>query len=801
MKKYSIKKYGKFMTIAFAAFFASSLPAFAKEYTLDSFSKKLNKDYPKAGYVYVIGSYAFTSNHPLTTQDVMLAARSIKLSQEDSAGEQTDKGNAYKKMTISYLEKNGSSWTIETPEVGDETLEEEKFNVTYIDYDFAAEKYIEDDVDPAVANAVEDLNKNAKTFGFNEVTFTQKTVVEKTQKTITFAVHDLNKPVSTYAETASTMFKNVLEKLELKEIKYKVGETEKTVKPDDVKDTSKIVGFAKDLIKEMAGVQDNNLSTVTYASLIGKEAHATFIFEVDGKEYQEDYYVTFTYDFEKDKDADLTEAANELNKKVQAEEGKKYGFREISYDSETRTAEFAIQDDSVKLATFMETGIAKMFENYITGATKVKYTYGKVSKEITFDKNGSAPTEANAIKWAKELLCLMSQDSDSAQDQTSCNAANLILANVAGKEATAEITYKLNDGEEKTITYTLRFTYELEEVKNYELTDSAKTLNENLKQEDKDYGFSSITYDPETNTINFEVSKEDSKLVNFAESGIMEMFAKFADNATKVTYTVNGNTTQYSEEIINHVLSGVEIKKFAARLLMRMAGKEVQDNDQNLTDALNLTVADVAGKEAKATFTFVVDGKEIPMEYNLKFNYEVEEVKKSELTTFAKQLNDKLKESSGTNYGFESIDYNPETGKVTFTAKKGSENTTLVTFASSGIIDMFNTFITNATSVKYKVNGGEYGEAISLTELAEGETTTKKIMELAATLLLDMAGKNDSTASVTSTSSSQDWSKAKELKISDVVGKSAEAVFTYQVGEETKNMTFTLEFVAAAETE
>ncbi len=793
-----MKKYGKLMAIAAAAFFVSALPTSAKEYTLEEFGKKMAKDYSTAGYVYVIGDYAFTSNHTLTMQDVMLAARSIKLTEEEAKGK-TNKDDAYKKMAMHYIEQNGDAWEIGNPEFGEGKLPDDstkKFNIVYIDYDFAAKNYIVNDVDPTVDAAVKELNNDAKTFGFNEITFTEQEVESATHKTITFAVHDLNEKVSTYAETAASMFKKVLidSGLELKEIKYTLKDNnEKTVSADEIKrGNGEIVKLAKELIKNMTNVEDGQLANLTYAALIGKEAHATFVFEVDGQTYQEDYYVTFTYNFEEDKDLDLSEAAETLNKTAA-----QYGFREITYNPETNTAEFAIQDDSIKLSEYAESGIVDMFTKYITGATKVKYTYGSVSKDITFNTDGNNPNKENAVKWAKDLLCLMSQDSDSAQDSnTSCNAASLILADVAGKEATAEITYQLNGGEEKTIEYTLKFTYDLDEVKNYELTDSASKLNEELKSKEKDYGFSSVTYNPETRMIEFEVSNEGSKLVNFATSGIMDMFVRFADNATEVKYTVNNQ--EYTENIIDSTLSGVDVKKFAARLLMRMAGKNVDNDDSKLAqEAVKLTVADVAGKEAKATFTFVVDGEETAIEYNLKFNYDVEEVKKSELTTFAEQLNDKLKQSDGTEYGFESITYNPEDGKVTFTAKQGQDSTTLVTFAGSGIINMFETFITNATSVKYKVNGDdEYKEPITL-----NDDKSLNIMELAATLLLDMAGQNDSATSVTSTSSSQDWSKAKALKISDVTGKSAEAVFTYKVGEETKDMTFTLEFVSATATE
>ena len=70
-----MKKYSKILLTLFFAFFASINVVSAKEMTIEEFGKLFNETNPDASYVYVIGEYAFTSKHILTTQAAMIAAR------------------------------------------------------------------------------------------------------------------------------------------------------------------------------------------------------------------------------------------------------------------------------------------------------------------------------------------------------------------------------------------------------------------------------------------------------------------------------------------------------------------------------------------------------------------------------------------------------------------------------------------------------------------------------------------------------------------------------------------------------
>ncbi len=71
-----MKKYVKLMVFGLLVFL-SSLTVNAKKMSIDELGEEALKLKPSTQYVYVIGSYAFTSEYRLTTSDVMLAAKSI----------------------------------------------------------------------------------------------------------------------------------------------------------------------------------------------------------------------------------------------------------------------------------------------------------------------------------------------------------------------------------------------------------------------------------------------------------------------------------------------------------------------------------------------------------------------------------------------------------------------------------------------------------------------------------------------------------------------------------------------------
>ena len=105
-----IKKYSKLLLVFFCAFFVAITPSFAREVTLDELNDLVDEtlEYSDAvSGIYIIGEYAYTSEWVLTTQDTMLAARSINT----NAPGKTNKDEIYGAMTIhSYTRTTDSNW-------------------------------------------------------------------------------------------------------------------------------------------------------------------------------------------------------------------------------------------------------------------------------------------------------------------------------------------------------------------------------------------------------------------------------------------------------------------------------------------------------------------------------------------------------------------------------------------------------------------------------------------------------------------------------------------------------------------
>ena len=162
-----IKKYSKILITVLFAFLISLIianPVNAKEITLTELTEMI-KDYnPKATYAYVIGEYVFTSGGLLTTQDVMLAARSIEVTDIDGT---TNKDKIYNEMTIAYYEGVfDSNWNLTgfkfVENIVGTTQPKTTFDIKHIDYNKEAAK-IKIDVDDLVDEAYTTIENQADT--------------------------------------------------------------------------------------------------------------------------------------------------------------------------------------------------------------------------------------------------------------------------------------------------------------------------------------------------------------------------------------------------------------------------------------------------------------------------------------------------------------------------------------------------------------------------------------------------------------------------------------------------------------
>ena len=137
-----MKKNMKVFAFAVLTFFIVSVPVLARELTLTELGKEIDERVPDAYTAYIVGNYVFTSAHTLTTQDLMLASRTIKLAPEDGLIDTTP---SYQKMSIQRITKKTDEnadpigWEIDENSLGTTELKldaDNKIDVIYIDYDF-----------------------------------------------------------------------------------------------------------------------------------------------------------------------------------------------------------------------------------------------------------------------------------------------------------------------------------------------------------------------------------------------------------------------------------------------------------------------------------------------------------------------------------------------------------------------------------------------------------------------------------------------------------------------------------------
>ncbi len=145
-----MKKIVNIISIAVITFLMFIVPSYAREMTLTELGEMIDE---KGGVnAFIIGEYVFTSNHTLTTQDIMVAARSIDgiIEADGKVGPDAVSGveaqPIYGKMSIQRIEKiykgDEEEWRV-APEgnlVGTTQISSDKIQVKYIDYNYVKEE-------------------------------------------------------------------------------------------------------------------------------------------------------------------------------------------------------------------------------------------------------------------------------------------------------------------------------------------------------------------------------------------------------------------------------------------------------------------------------------------------------------------------------------------------------------------------------------------------------------------------------------------------------------------------------------
>ncbi len=134
-----MKKYAKYLLLLVITFITAILPVNAKEMTLKELATSIETKNEDADFFYLIGEYAYSSEYILDTQDIMLAARSIKVA--DDGDKKSD--TIFGKMTIFVIERTydgmtPTGWEVATNYVGTDTITmNTTIDVKYVDYEEA----------------------------------------------------------------------------------------------------------------------------------------------------------------------------------------------------------------------------------------------------------------------------------------------------------------------------------------------------------------------------------------------------------------------------------------------------------------------------------------------------------------------------------------------------------------------------------------------------------------------------------------------------------------------------------------
>ncbi|MBE6151133.1 MAG: hypothetical protein E7162_04920 [Firmicutes bacterium] len=210
-----VKKYGKYILTVLCAFVASLTSVSAAEMTLEQFGTAVKGVSEDADYVYLIGEYAFTASHELTTQDIMIAARSIKLDGNSGA---TNKDPIYEAMSMMMFEATyDADWNITGYEYAENVFgsakEQNTYEIKYIDY--VEMKNLE--VSGLVEEAYNTIKGQAATDKF-------EVAINGNDVTITIVDRTMNSVNALAGTGIATAAENLLNTAGVKEVKIAVDE-------------------------------------------------------------------------------------------------------------------------------------------------------------------------------------------------------------------------------------------------------------------------------------------------------------------------------------------------------------------------------------------------------------------------------------------------------------------------------------------------------------------------------------------------------------------------------------------------
>ena len=598
-------KYIKLFIIAIITMFISIVPTYAKEVTLeskgnerDTFDFIINRENPDAAYVYLIGKYAFTSAHEMGLQDMMLAARSIQLTE----GKLKDKEIPEKldNMTI-YLFKHASGSTEwKSQIVVGKTQLPEKFNVKYIDYHYV-KKDKKVDTDEMVKTAMEKIStemfnvKNEK-ISENEVTIDIET--EKLKEKI----------VKGMGSGVFTALTSLVENTKVESITFEYnGVAPLTIDSNNL-DSSKMVEWLNNNSQAIFG---KNVSDLILADLLDREFKATInLGESEKNSYvskksatpNESYTIKFTGKRQK---VDTDEIANGAFKDLKSSI---FDFDSVTFEKGTATVK--IQDGKLQenIVKGMNSGVTKLLKTLISNENveSIDFIYNTGSEEIKYTLKENFD-EAELINWFN----------DNCKKIFNYEVGEAKIVDLINKSFKAKINLKnyAEKKEENPTEYTIKFDGQLPVV------DSEAILNDAMSRVNKKF-FEKDDSRSSGQTIVIKVKEIETTIEKGMNSGIYPILEKLSktqgiqsvdfsynDNVkftldhdtdfSKMLEWFNQNKKQIFEKDTEITLADLHNKTFTVTLNVGRVGK-LKDTDKKTYEIKLLKTHEVTFHDDKA---------------------------------------------------------------------------------------------------------------------------------------------------------------------------------------------------------
>ncbi len=602
-----IKKYSKLFALTFLAFFISMVTTNAKQLTAQELGTEILKTQPNAGHVYVIGSYAFTSEYAFKydIKDIMLAsADSINDVAVANGASKADLEDLSETMTIYEIKRvSETDWELTGNVVGNGTAlaGNAAIEIKFIDYEYVREDE-EVDTDTMVSDAFTGSGSkvNADMFMVDASDLANgnlRVQVDDTESSIVVGMQS----------GAVAALRDLLEKnAEIESITFAYPGVEPFTFTRDTLDVEILLWV------------ENNLSKIfgtdaTTAKLIGKSFTATLnLAHTDTLNYvaekndakSVEYTITFAGEINKvDVDEVLTEAFTGTDSKVNTDM-----FTVNASDLASGKLEVEVTDFESSIIIGMQSGVISALRDLLDNNESIEsitFTYPDVPgvEEFVFKRD---TTIQEILKWMTD-------------NQSKIFGNFTTTAGLVGKSFTATLNLSQTDTtiyvSEKdgatSVKYTISFIGDVVAVDTDTMLSEAFTGENNKINEEM---FAADLSGLEDGKVGVTVKDFESSIIIGMQSGVITALTDLLDN----------NASIESITFAYPAVPGVENFTFTRETTLEEITGWVTRNLATIFEG-NATTAGLVGKSFTATLNlaqtenYVNQNGETSVEYTISF--------------------------------------------------------------------------------------------------------------------------------------------------------------------------------------